>query len=595
MQIKEYLKSHTLITDGAMGTYFDSIKTDSKQRVEEANVTNPDIIKSIHLEYIKSGAKLIRTNTFDTNLGHFDSEEKVKENITCAIEIAKQAVKESKEEVFIGASIGPIRLENDMSQADVLKEYQFICDTFLSLGVDIFVFETFAELDIIRKITAYVKEKNNAAFILTQFTVNKTGYTPKGISVARLVRECSSDEHIDAYGLNCGIGAAHLYQLLKKIEFPNDKFVSALPNASYPTLGRGEFIYSDNTEYYINKLKKIAGLGIDIIGGCCGTSPSYIKMLTDKVGEEKREKKNVASSKEEKETRIQYVQNEFIQKLERKEKVFVVELDPPFGAQVDKVMEGAYELVKANVDMITLSDSPLARPRADSVQIATKISNELDIPVMPHITCRDKNIIGLHSTILGAHINDLRNLLIITGDPVPRSDQEMISNVYDFNSIRFMKYIKEMNQEYFGHDPMYYGGALNHNLPNLDKVVERMKKKQKQGASYFLTQPIYSKEDVERIAYIKTKIDAPILCGIMPLVSYRNALFMQNEMPGIKVPDEVVALYHKDMERKEAEEVAINLSLKIAKELEPVCDGYYFMVPFQRVNLITTIMNEMRK
>lgn len=186
-------------------------------------------------------------------------------------------------------------------------------------------------------------------------------------------------------------------------------------------------------------------------------------------------------------------------------------------------------------------------------------------------------------------------MLLITGDPVPGGDRSGITPVFDFNSMKLMEYVKQMNQEYFSDDPIVYGGALNYGRANLDKEIERMRKKCEAGAEYFLTQPIYSQEDVERIAYIKDQVDTKILCGIMPLVSYRNANFMKNEVFGVHVPEEIVARYHKDMSREEGEETGVQIALEIAEQLAEIADGYYFMVPFNRASMICTIMKRMRE
>ena len=284
--------------------------------------------------------------------------------------------------------------------------------------------------------------------------------------------------------------------------------------------------------------------------------------------------------------------NPFMEKLQRGEKVIAVELDPPFDQNAQKLLEGAFRLKKSNVDIITLADSPLARARADSVLLAAKVSSMVDIPVMPHIACRDRNRISMHSTLLGAHINGIRNLMIVTGDPVPSGERGNTKSVFDFNSIRFMEYINELNQDVFLQDSFSYGGALNQNLANTDKVIERMQKKIDAGVSWFMTQPIYSDEEVEKLARMKRELDTKILCGIMPLVSYRNAMFIKNEMPGIHVPDEIVEQYRPDMSRAEAEAVAADISLAVIDKLKDVADGFYFMTPFNRVELICRIIDK---
>jgi homocysteine S-methyltransferase len=196
----------------------------------------------------------------------------------------------------------------------------------------------------------------------------------------------------------------------------------------------------------------------------------------------------------------------------------------------------------------------------------------------------------MRSILLGAYIHCIRNLLLVTGDPVPGESRISTTSVFDYNSIQLMDYVKEMNTEHFAADPICYGGALNHGRGRIDKVVERMQRKIDAGCRYFLTQPIYSREDAERIRQIKERVDTKILCGIMPLVSYRNACFIKNEMGQINVPEEIIARYRADMTREEAENVGAAIAREVIEFLEPIADGFYFMLPFNRVSLLDKIL-----
>jgi homocysteine S-methyltransferase len=285
----------------------------------------------------------------------------------------------------------------------------------------------------------------------------------------------------------------------------------------------------------------------------------------------------------------------FWKKLQTGEKPFIVELDPPFDIDISKVQSGARMLKEHDVDLLTLSDSPLGRTRMDSLQLAAKLQHEVEIQVMPHVTCRDRNIIALRSHMLGSYMNDIRHYLIVTGDPVPVQDRSTVTAVFDYNSIHFMHLIKEMNHEIFKEDTVVYGGALNYHGLNADAIVRRMKQKMQEGCGYFLTQPIYSEEDIERIQYLKEQTGAKICCGIMPLVSYKNAYFIANEMPGIRVPKEIVDAYKEDMTREESEAIAVEISLSIARKLYSIADGFYFMTPFNRVSLICRIIDRIRE
>lgn len=595
MNIKEYICSHRLLADGAMGTYYEERYGREGGLAEHANETNPQRIKDIHLAYLRSGARLLRTNTFATNSTFFPEKKRVGRNIRKAFEIAREAVAQFHEEqpsqpVFIAADIGTIFDAEQFEYKQVLEEYFQICDYFLDCGSDCFLFETQSDFAYLEPISRYLKEQANA-FVMAQFSFDKSGYTRSGLSVDKMMRTAAKMNTIDAYGFNCGMGATHMYQLLKDLTFPDDKYVSALPNAGYPYAMRGKLLYSGQAGYFVEEMKKIAGLGIDIVGGCCGTTPQHIQALEKALNGFPRQEKRKGSLKT---VKVEQTRSAFERKLDSKKKVYIAELEPPFLADVEKVLDSAKKMDRAKLDLITLSDSPMARPRMDAGQLAVFLQSKINIPVMPHICCRDKNVLALRSGLLGTYMNQIRHYLIVTGDPVAREDREHVTSVFDLNSIKLMNYIHVMNEELFAKEPVFFGGALNYHGSNVEAILKRMQQKIENGCRFFLTQPIYTDADIARIHLLKSRVDTKILCGIMPLVSYKNALFMKNEMPGIQVSDEIVQRYRPDMDRKEAEETAIALSLEIAKKLMHVADGFYFMTPFNRAELICRIVNEIR-
>lgn len=598
LRIEEYLKQHRLLADGAFGTYYAQLSQNQETAAEWANVRSPELVKRIHKEYIQAGARLIRTNTFAANEEVLlcDRQEQ-REIIRQGYALAKEAVRESGREVYIAADIGPIPENLSGNHADILEQYEFICDTFLECGAQILLFETFSDGKYIEALSAHIKAKakEQTPFLMVQFCLNRYGYSRTGICAQRLLEQAAQMEGVGAIGFNCGIGSGHMLEILKKMDLDTGKYLIAMPNSNYPELMQDRTVYLDNSQYFAERMQDIASLGVDVIGGCCGTNPEYIKrtgeLLDDSpVMHKGRRMDNVTVMQQ-----STVVKNEFLQKLESGKKVIAVELDPPYDAKVEKIMECANILKAAGVDMLTFADSPMARARMDSVLTSIRVHMETELPVMPHISCRDKNMIAMRAQLLGAYANDIRNLLIVTGDPIPGSDRAEVSSVFDFNSIRLMNFIKEMNQEHFAEEPFCYGGALNYARANIDVEIERMKKKMAAGASYFLTQPIFSSEDVERIRYIKKKTDTKILCGIMPLVSFRNASFIKNEITGIHVPDDVVGAFSPDMTRTEGERVGVGVAGRVMQELSDVADGYYFMLPFNRVNLVAMCLEEMKK
>lgn len=600
MRLQDYLREHILPTDGAMGTYYDFLYGGEEGMAELANVGHPERILRIHQEYIKGGARLIRTNTFALNEASVkqalpeckDPAEYISRSLKKAVSLAREAVASCEEPVFVAADIGPIPVtgEEDHSR----EEYERLIDLFLEEEVDVFVMETFSYTEPVRKMAEYIKKKAPEAFVLGQFSVNPTGYSQMGKSVEHIFQVAGECEFLDAIGLNCSIGAAHMLKFLNRVDIPVHKYLSALPNCGYPQIVRGKMRYSDSADYFGEMMEQMIPLGVNILGGCCGTTPEYIEKIADRVKHRQPEVRKEGESQTVTKTQMDK-KYPLIDKMNRGKKIIAVELDPPFNEDITKLMEGAYELKEKGVDVITIADSPMARSRADSLLVASKLKRDLGITVLPHFTCRDRNRISVRSSILGAYLNEIRDMLIVTGDPVGPADRDNTKGVFDFNSIRMMEFISGMNEEHFAKEPICIGGALNQNSASLDVLIKRTEKKIHAGASFFLTQPMYDKESIDRIRKIKEQLDTKILCGLMPLVSYRNAMFIKNEMPGICVPDEIVEQYRPDMSKEEAEEVAIKICLDLAKEMKDVTDGYYFMVPFNRVSLIGRIIKEMKK
>lgn len=590
--IREYLKQHKIIADGAFGTYYQQKAGEEACLPELANLKNPRLVRHIHKKYIAAGAMLLRTNSFAANSISMRCDcETVKQVVRASYENAERAVADSGKEVYIAADIGPIpHAPFEEDSREQRAEYELIIDTFMECGARLFCFETLSEIGLVHKLAKYIRSKDSSAFILTQYTLNKYGYTKMGISAGRILSEISADDNIDAVGFNCGIGSAHLYEILKKQNLNTSKFLTAMPNSGYPELLQDRTVYSGNSDYFAQNLKDIAELGINIIGGCCGTTPSYIKKLTENVELANNRELTQGEIRIKKEPQKAVV-NDFYQAMESGKKVITVELDPPYDANAEKIMDCAHRLKGMGVDMITFADSPMGKARADSCMMGIKVMNQVGIPVMPHIACRDKNVISMRASILGAYLNGIRNFLFVTGDPVPAESRSEISGVFDFNSMKLMQYVSGMNQEHFKEQPVCFGGAINQNRGRLEVEIGRIEKKIAAGARYFLTQPIFSEEDIEKIRTIKESVDAKILCGIMPLISYRNASFIKNEIYGIDVPDDVLAQFSPDMTREEGEAVGIRVAKSVMEKLDSIADGYYFMLPFNRVHLVEQILN----
>lgn len=592
MNIREYLKKSKLIADGSFGTYY-SQKYKTVDIPEYANITASQRISEIHTEYINSGAKLIRTNTFASNTYSLDcSIEQVKENIKAAYKIAKGAVEQSGKEIFIAGNIGPVPAVFQPDFEAVEEEYYQIAKTFIDEGADILCFETFTQSEHIMPAIKRIKEECNP-FIIVQFCVNQYGYSEAGESAERLVSETAFSKCVDAVGLNCGVGPAHMQQILSRINLNNNCFVTAMPNAGYPLLVRNRVKYADNPIYFASKVNDMALLGADIIGGCCGTTPDYIREVAKTVDLTPTVKSDETSANNENEKPV--IKKSFFRNTDgtiKDKKLIAVELAPPFGADDKKLLEAAHMLKGLGVDVLTFPDSPSGRTRIDSVLMAQKVKNVTGFEVMPHICCRDKNAIAMRSTFLGASINGINNFLIITGDPIPVMARQVVKSVFNFDSVGLMRIADEMNSEALKDSPLTYGGAINQSRRRIESEIKRVQKKMEAGAEFFLTQPVFTAEDAERLRRVKEETGARILCGIMPLVSRKNALFMKNEISGVNVTDEVIERYPENAGREEGENVGVELAKEMIAATRDFADGYYFSFPFNRTYLLKRIIQE---
>lgn len=585
--IRDYLKDNILITDGAFGTYYAGLY-DTRELPEKDNINYKDRITAIHREYIEAGARLLRTNTFASNTINLDTDiEGVRANIKAAVQNARQAALLSGKEVYIAADIGPIPNDNMFDRQITENEYVQIVNTFAKLGVNIYVFETFSDIShIIEAIKAVPKD----AFIIVQFAINQYGYSSSGLSARKLISLADEIDSIDAVGFNCGIGPAHMEQFVSRNRKYTKKIFTALPNAGYPQVISGRMVFSDkNIEYYSQKVCDLVRAGADIVGGCCGTTPDYIKNISEMVRSSHISCNiNIDTDGDFNKTPVK---NSAFYCGKEGKKLIAVELAPPFDSDADKLMDAAHYLKEKGVDVLTFPDSPSGRTRADSILIAAKVSRQTGMCVMPHLCCRDKNAIAIRSQLLGAHINGINNFLVITGDPIPQMIRSSVKSVFNFDSVGLMNIIEDMNEDQFKYEPVVYGGAINQGRKKLDIEISRVKKKMEAGAAFFMTQPVFSDEDIKRLSTIKKETGARILCGIMPLVSLKNATFMKNEMAGIDVTDEVLSRYSEDMTKKEGEAAGVKLAVDMINKTKDIVDGYYFSFPFNRVYMLEDILS----
>ncbi|MBP5163598.1 MAG: bifunctional homocysteine S-methyltransferase/methylenetetrahydrofolate reductase [Spirochaetales bacterium] len=585
--IREYLEKNILLFDGAMGTYLTSKDRTYRNAPEAANLEKPELIRDIHMEYLQAGSMAITTNTFGANRQNFpdDCDRIIEKGYLLAEEAA------SKYNAFVFADIGPmdigaIELPEDVDESE--HEYIRIAGRFLELGASNFIFETHSIPDGIPEAARFIKEKNPDAFIIASFAVLPDGFTRDGVFTSQLAQIIGDCPYIDAFGMNCIQDAVHMKEMASRLEL-NGKILSLMPNAGYPTVLSHRVFYEGDPAFYAQSVADMANVGAKILGGCCGTTPLHIRMISKLLPKAAgTEGKKAVAADETEDT----VTSHFWQKLTTGGKPVAVELDPPENASLAKFMAGATRLRDAGVDILTIADCPIARARMDSSLLACKVRRELELDVIPHMTCRDRNLNATKALLLGLYAESVRNVLLVTGDPVPTAERDEVKSVYQFNSRKLAAFVSELGRQTLP-GGFHIFGALNVNARNFDVQLKLAKEKVNKGMVGFLTQPVLTDTAVQNLKRAKEELDAYILGGLIPIISERNARFMDSEVNGISVSPEIIKQY-VGKDRAQSEDLAVEITVRIAREIEPYIDGYYIVTPFNRTSLIERILKELR-
>ena len=589
-EIATFLTRKPLLFDGGMGTYY---KAAPGTDCEQANVLDPEGVLAVHREYLAAGADAIKTNTFGLPrmaAAHSSEWEALAE---AGWKLAAQAAAEAGAAAF--ADLGPAPDTEALPAAEV---YKMVAERFCTLGAKNFLFETLSSdagvLDAVRA----VKENVPDAFVLVSFAVLPDGYTREGLYCKDLVRRMAESGCVDAVGLNCVSAPGAMRTLAKQLgggALP----LSVMPNAGYPVVTRTQVRYQGKPEYFAKELSQLAAEGtVRILGGCCGTTPAHIATLRaelDALPEQQLTAPHTEISTAEEKT----VENEdaFLKKLNAGEKVIAIELDSPRNADLTGYLDGARKLQAAGADLLTIADCPIAQARMDSSLVACRVHRELGMCTLPHMTCRDRNLNATKALLLGLYAEGVREVLAITGDPIPTAERDEVKNVYQFNSRKLAQYIVSLAGE--GREmpsPMTVFGALNLNARNFDVELRRTGEKLENGMSGFLTQPVLSEQAVENLRRTRETLGsrAKILAGIMPVVSQRNAIFMENEINGIHVEEEIIQQF-AGLDRAQGEELGLEISLKMARKALPYADGFYLMTPFNRVALMERLIARLKE
>ncbi|WP_134702490.1 bifunctional homocysteine S-methyltransferase/methylenetetrahydrofolate reductase [Ammoniphilus sp. YIM 78166] len=602
----EKLKDQVLIGDGAMGTLLHRYGIPVGTCGEELNLTRPDVVKDIHLRYLQAGANMIETNTFGANrekLSKFGLEDQVKEINQAAVKIAREAAGDT---AFVVGAVGGILggKRRNVPAAELKLAFEEQIQSLVEAGVDGLILETFCFVD--EALIALEVAKQYAPLpVICQLTIQDIDRTQDGYSLESafgLLTEAGAQ----VVGLNCYSGPANIIRSLESLPPREGLLLSVYPNAGLPEYVDGQFLYPSSPEYFGQSAETLYQLGARIIGGCCGTMPEHIQAIAQKLKDKKPVAKQELTVKESPIpttvfASIEEQQEKTLPELVKDRPTIIVELDPPRDLDFQPFLEGAAVLKEAGADAITLADNSLAMTRMSNMALGAMVKNQVGIRPLVHLTCRDRNSIGQQSHLMGLYALGIDHVLAITGDPTRYGDLPGASSVYDMTSFDLIRMTKQLNEGVgFSGRPLKkrasftVAAAFNPNTRHLHKAVERLEKKVEAGADYIMSQPLYDHEQIFQVAEATKHIKVPIFIGIMPLTSQRNAEFLHNEVPGIRLSDDVRSRMAR-YEGKDAQKQGIEIAMELIETTRRHFNGIYLITPFMRYEMTAELTHFVRK
>lgn len=592
------------IFDGAVGTRLYDKGVYINRSYDELNLVAPDLVREVHEEYVKAGADVIETNSFGATrhkLQPYGLESRLREINIAAARIARQA---AGEKVFVAGAIGPLGLRIEPfgpTSFDEAKEmFREQVEALLEGGVDLFILETFSELPVIEQAILAVRELSDLP-IVAQMAIQMDGKTTFGTTPEVFTTRLDQLE-VDVIGLNCGMGPNHVLTALDKMRPLTAKRLSAQPNAGLPRDVQGRQFYMGSPEYMAEFSRRFVQSGAKFVGGCCGTTPTHIKLIAEairsvsprqSISEARKQSAHVVDLTP---VDVQVVPAEersrWGRKIARGEFVTSVEVLPPKGCDAAKTLESIRLLKDAGVDGVNIPDGPRAQTRMSAQATAVLVEREIGIEAVLHYCCRDRNLLGMMSDLLGAAALGLHNLLIITGDPPKMGPYPDATAVFDIDAIGLTNMVNKLNHGLdIGNNPIgkptafSIGVGVNPGAVNLEEEIRRFEWKVEAGAEYAITQPVFDTEQLRSFLKKIEHVKIPIVAGIWPLVSFRNAEFLHNEVPGVNVTPEILDRMRiaSDRDKEEAREEGIRIARESLLEVRDVIQGVQVSAPFGNV------------
>jgi methionine synthase I (cobalamin-dependent)/5,10-methylenetetrahydrofolate reductase len=602
---KEYMKDNLVLLDGAMGSLIYQKGVFIDKCYDELNLSRPDLIRSIHEDYIRAGARVIETNTYGANrfkLGAHSLAGRIGEINTAGVALAREAAGEN---AYVAGSMGPSGLEiepwGDTTLEEIFEAYAEQSGILARGGVDLFILETFQDIREMEQAIRAVRRTSDLP-LLAMMTVNEDGKTRYGVDIEDITYRLVKSE-ATVIGLNCTVGPKPMLDFVEQMGRIAGKPICVMPNAGRPQYTGGRMIYMSTPEYFGVYARRFIEKGVRILGGCCGTTPDHISRMADALAM--------------KQTRIQHSLKIGVRPVTREplpepvpveqksrlagslvsgKQVVLVEMVPPRSTDIRKQLEGARLLLDHRVDAVNIPDGPRASARMTGMSLAVLLQNQVGIETVIHYTCRDRNLLGMQSDLLGAAALGIRNILAITGDPPMIGDYPQATAVFDIDAIGLVHLISNLNhgidvgEKRIGEPtPFFTGVGLNPNSINRENEIERLRMKREAGAEFIITQPVF---DIPALESFLEKTDLGklyLIAGIWPLVSLRNAEFMKNEVPGVDVPDAVISYIAKYDTKEDQMKAGLEIARMMVDTVKTFAHGIQVSAPFGRYRLAVDV------
>lgn len=604
----EKLKFEVMLCDGAMGTQLIARGLSPLMCKEEQNIINSSLVLSIHEDYIRAGSQIIETNTFAANyfqLKKFGLENKVKEINKQGAILAKDVA--SRKNVFVAGSVGPIgaliKPYGPLTQWDVVRAYEEQIGYLIEGGVDLIIIETISNLIEAKEAIKAAKSLAKDMPLICQLTLMADGNTKFGNEAVSSLFELKQ-VGADIVGINCTLGPRESYDIFANIASKVPSFLSVQPNAGYPSIQTGKPVYYASPDYMKKYAKLFVEAGANIVGACCGSAPEHIQAMAEAIiGIRPKPKIVQIEVKDEIKLKEESIQ---IQKIEKpcnlteyikKDFILTVEIDPPKGYDYEELLSESLQLKELGIDLINIADNPMARVRMSSLAMAFLIKEKIKLEPILHFTCRDRNILGIQSELLGAAALGINVILALRGDPTTIGDFPKSTSVFDVDSLGLVKIISSLNKGYnFAGAPInaktnfIIGIAGNPSTTNFENDLIRLKEKINEGAQFIQTQPVYDIKKLELFSNAIKELNVQLIIGILPILNYKQAMYLNNEVPGITVPEEILLRFEKIDNPIKAEEEGIKITLELIKEAKKYVNGFYFIPPPKKLYIIKEII-----